>query len=575
MPRQQYTDGYRQAVFTDFSLGLQLRDKADAVKDGEAIDLLNVTFTERGAVRQRDGYVDLSATLPGRVDSMAAHYTTAGLRQLVLGAGVRLDTINETGATVGSLTGLTGGPWTFAQFGDPLRELVYAANGSNPLARWDGAAWSAGSALATVNGTAARALPKAGAITVTAAQAGSTSGTNASNRLVATAFGTQPFAGPGGVESTPSRVYFSNPGQPEIWETDGFLGTAGANYTDKRARNWIDLTPGDGEYITAAVTWRELVFLFKQTKFFVLWGEGTGSEGIPTFQVREVVNSIGLAAPQAVAVGRDGVYFMNRRGVYRTSGGDPVLLSDAISPMWTQDPEVYFRSQPINLTQLNLTRMLWHMERLYLAIPTGTATANDRVLVYDTQHQYWTLYDLPATALASFRSSALPEVHFAYADPLPSRIGHLALGQTTDRGQPIVSRWRSGWGDYGTSQSKTIRETKLWGRGGATISFSADFHRNQNVAVDTHFGPVATSWTYGQLTARGGTYTDLNADYGTYTDLAANLPLESGVDDALVRYAIRGIVFSTQFSNSAHEPDWSVHRIARHLREIRQPSASP
>jgi hypothetical protein len=106
----------------------------------------------------------------------------------------------------------------------------------------------------------------------------------------------------------------------------------------------------------AAVTWRELTFIFKETKFFVLWGEGTGADGTPTFQVREVVNAIGLVSPLAVAVGRDGVYFFNRRGVYRTSGGDPVLLSDIVSPMWTQDPDVYFRSAPINLERLDLVR---------------------------------------------------------------------------------------------------------------------------------------------------------------------------------------------------------------------------
>jgi hypothetical protein len=556
-----YTNGYRQFSFSDFSGGLNLRDKTDTVGDKEAIDLLNVTFAERGAIRQRDGFIDLTpADLPARVDSMAAHYTASGLRQLILGAGTRLNTINELGAVTGSLTGLTGGPWTFAQFGDPLREFVYAANGIDPLARWDGSAFSLGSALATVNGTAARALPKAGAITVTAAQAGSTSGSNASNRLVATGYGTQTNAGPGGTVSTPSRVHFSNPGQPEYWEEDGFLGTAGNNYTDKRARNWIDLTPGDGEYITAAVTWRELVFIFKQTKFFVMWGEGTGTEGIPTFQVREVVNSI---------------YFMNRRGVYRTSGGDPVLLSDVIAPLWTQDPEVYFRSSPINLTQLNLTRMLWHMERLYIAVPTGPATANDRVLVYDTQRQYWSLYDLPATALASFRSSALPEVHFAYAAPLPQRVGHLVIGQATDRGQPIVSRWRSGWGDYGSSQVKTIRETKLWGKGAAIISFSTDFYRDQRIALDTHFGPFGTNWTYDQLTARGGTYADLALRFPTYTALTSKVEQQVAPDATLVRYASRGIVFSTQFSNSASEPAWSVHRVARHLREIREPSVSP
>src|SRR5215510_8753414 len=106
MPPVAYINGYNPFDYKDFSGGLNLRDKSDTVGDKEAIDLLNVTFTDRGAVRQRDGYVDLTtADLTNRVDSMAAHYTTAGARQLMLGAGTRIDVINNLGASVGAFTG--------------------------------------------------------------------------------------------------------------------------------------------------------------------------------------------------------------------------------------------------------------------------------------------------------------------------------------------------------------------------------------------------------------------------------------------------------------------------------------
>jgi hypothetical protein len=75
------------------------------------------------------------------------------------------------------------------------------------------------------------------------------------------------------------------------------------------------------------------------------------------------------------------------------------------------------------------------MERFYLAVPTGASTVNDRVLVYDTQHQWWSLYDVPAAALASFRSEDAPEVHFGYASPLPQRVGRLTLAATDRPGR--------------------------------------------------------------------------------------------------------------------------------------------
>src|SRR3954469_24036423 len=105
---QAYVNGYQPFAFADFYDGLNLRDKADAVGDKEAIDLLNVTFNERGAIRQRDGYADLTtADLTNRVDSLCAFYTSSGTKQLIAGAGSRLEALDIGGGVVASATGLT------------------------------------------------------------------------------------------------------------------------------------------------------------------------------------------------------------------------------------------------------------------------------------------------------------------------------------------------------------------------------------------------------------------------------------------------------------------------------------
>ena len=62
---------YQAIPFGNFSGGLNLKDKADVVQDSQAIDLLNVEFTERGAVKQRDGFLQFTGTaLTNRVDSL-------------------------------------------------------------------------------------------------------------------------------------------------------------------------------------------------------------------------------------------------------------------------------------------------------------------------------------------------------------------------------------------------------------------------------------------------------------------------------------------------------------------------
>jgi len=545
------SNGYRPVMFGSFGGGLNLRDKSDAVKDSEAIDLLNVEFTQTGAIKQRDGYTDLtSSSLTNRVDSLGVFYTASGTRQLLAGCGTRLEALSTAGAVVASKTGLAGGPYTFARFAAPGSEYAYCANGADTIQRWDGATWTSGAAIATVNGTGASAMPKAGAVCVTAAVPGGTSGTNAANRLVATAYGTQTTAGPGGATTTPSRVHFSNPGLPETWETDGTAG---------RGRNFIDLTPGDGEQIMNAVTWRELVFIFKETKFFVYYSEAPASDGTTEFRIREVVSGVGLAAKQAVCVAREGVYFMARNGVYFTNGNEPTLVSDLIAPVWTGDTEVYFQSGTLNFAQIALARMAWHNEQVFVAIPTGTATYNDRVLVHDTQQRWWSVYDWPASALVSFRRSDQPELHFGYGTG-NNRAGRVTRGLTDDNGTAIASRWRSGWFDYKTSLVKTIRETKVWGTDTVVCAFAKDFELAYEHQSTASFGSSSAVW------ANGG------VDQWPGGDLSDVWPAGGQVDVTLVRKAIRGVVFSTQFSNASGVSSWSVHRVVRHLRESRDPS---
>jgi len=567
-----FTNGYRPVAFADFSGGLNLRDKADTVGDREAIDLLNVQFSERGAIRQRDGYsLFTAASLPARSDSLSAFYTTAGLHQLVCGSDNHLDVLDQAGAVVVSKAGLGVGPWSFVRMGTDQGEYLYATNGIDPPQRWDGAAWTVPTAKVDV--TTGLTMPKAGVFCSTGVAPGATATSNAANRMVATCFGTAKTAGPNGFATNPSRVFFSEPGRPEEWQVsniqpDPTKAALGAN--------WLDLTVGDGEQIMGAVAWRELTFIFKETKFFVVWGETSDPvDGTPIFNYREVVNQAGLASRGAVYAGRDGVYFMNRRGIYVTTGSAPTLLSDILTPLWTGELDVYYNGDAINLAQLARVRGLWHMERLYFAVPTGASDHNDRILVYDIPGRWWSVYDCHAAAMASFRPGSRPSMYFADSEGA-NEILFLNHGAVVDqelRGQPgqaITSRWRSSWADYGSPQQKTIRETKIWGNGATIVSFSTDFNRNQRVDRNVLFNVV--SGVYRDLTARGGSYATLFRDYGDYAGLTQNTTTRPVIDDKLVRYALSASLFSTQFTNSPDWPTWNIYRVSRHLREIRDSS---
>jgi hypothetical protein len=230
-------------------------------------------------------------------------------------------------------------------------------------------------------------------------------------------------------------------------------------------------------------------------------------------------------------------------------------------------------SAPINLAALGRVRALWSMERFYLAVPTGSATVNDRVLVYDTQHHWWSLYDVPAAALAAFRSGDRPRCTSATRARCRSASGgSRSPRHRPGRGDHVALALGLGRLRLDAGQDDPRDEAVGHGRGGR---LALDGLLTQPaVSIDTRFTPVGEAWTYAALAVRGGTYADLATDFTNYTGLAANSPRLPVIDDALLRYATRGIVFSTQFSNSPLAPTWSVHRVARHLREIREASVN-
>ena len=502
---------YTPYPLVDFGGGLNLQAKADAVGPGESIDLLNVTFTDRGAVEQRAGYADLNATaLTNAPESLEAFYKTSGTKQILAGCGTRLEAVATDGTTVASATGLTTGIWDFARFGTPNSEVAYAGNGQNLLRKWDGTAWSS---IAN--------SPKAGALAVTPT----------SNRLVTTRFLTT-TGGPSAGTSSPSHVYFSDAGDPE---------TFGAN-------NYVQLTPGDGEQIQAAMRWREYLFVFKESKFFVFAGEGTDSSGNPVFDYRPVDTGVGMVGPRAYCVTEQGIYFANRRGVFLTTGAEPVKVSDPVEPIFLGGSDVYFTGGELAPAQAANLAMGSFEDRVFISY--ATSSANDRTLVYDYEKGWWSLWDFPAVALATFRPSSADELIFAHG----SYIARHNDSYTNDAGTAISSRYRTGFTDFAVPENKAVRQVKLWGSGKCFSAMSADY------AVDP-----------GRLVAHDFT-TAAATEWDTSTWGGGDWSVLRNLNPKIRRSALRGTVFSIGFTNSILDQPWSIHRAEPHIRGIRQPT---
>lgn len=515
---------YESFPLDSFAKGLNLRDKPDAVDPEECIDAMNVVFSDRGAIEQRFGYHQFTpVALPGTALNMEPFYTTTGLHQILVGGDSWVQALNNAGGGVANEVGLTPGPFfDFARFGKPNEEVAYAGNGRVPLLKWNSAAWT--KPTAKVNGEAGKEMPRAGAICADPNN----------NRLVCAGFGTT-TGGPGGAVSSPSHVYFSEPGEPENYEKTSV----------------VQLTPGDGERIQAVVAWREFVFIFKETKFFVFGGNETDKDGNPIFIWRPVDTGIGLSAPRGVCVHTTGVYFVNHQGVYRTGGQEPELVSSMIEPIFHTEESAspFYLGGVLDHTFCDDIVLSAHEDRVYVGF--GSKEANDRALVYDVQFEWWSITDLPVRTLTTFEATAsAPELFFGSG----KQIFKYAANFTEDNEAAIESRWRSGWFDEDSPDVKTIRSSKVWGSGKCFCGLGYDFRleTGQLVQLDFSAGDVdqwdETTWGGGQWAEPRG----LLADYR--------------------RVAVRGAVFSLFFSNNLKGQTWSVHRVSHHLREIKRPS---
>jgi hypothetical protein len=515
---------YQSFPYQGFGRGLNLRDKPDAVDAAEAIDAMNVGFSERGAIVTRGGYVQRVALAEGEeAMGLASMVRTTGSPRILSVVEDRLRAYSTTGSPSGlgdsgSLSTPTV-PFSFARYGTPSSERIYASNGTD-VRYFDGTNFSTpqvriatGSPLPAAD----KAFPKGRYLAVQSTD----------NRLVSTSF-LGATDGPGANPSSPSHVYFSDPGDPETWLT----------------LDYVQLTPGDGEKIQGAVGWRELVFVFKESKFFVFYGNSQNAAGDPIFNYRPVEGGVGLASPFGIATTRNGVYFVGPDGLYRTTGSSAEKVSDAVEPLWTGNTSGYYTGGTISdITSCRLTAV---DDTIYMAF---TSTEGQRVLVHDTDTGWFSLYDLPAKWVHGFGGTL-----WFTTTGLPDDYDLIAEHRRTDpddNGTAIQARWRSGWLDFNSPDIKVVRASKLWGNGRTSIGMSTDFEEDDGSLEDVIF-------------------TDSGND-PQWNEEQWNLSKWSeprGLAPRQRRKAARGTTFSMLIREKA---PWAVHRATHQVRQVRQP----
>jgi hypothetical protein len=254
----------------------------------------------------------------------------------------------------------------------------------------------------------------------------------------------------GNAGNVTGKVAFSDAGTPE---------TFGAN-------NFAQL-PGK---IHALVSWNNQLFAFTAAGLFVFYGNSTDAAGQPEFNYRLVARVDGLlnitASGTTAVAGPDGVYFLTTYGIYKTTGGPPVSISDKLTPLLTGAfIPPYLSGQLASTGGPPSGPIHADSERLYVHVTNGY------FLIYTFANQHWTWWRVGAHALMlpSMMNSD-NQLYPMYASTSTTSILRLDPTATSDNGTSITSYYRSGFSDFGgPGRESYIREFLLDGVG--TVDF--------------------------------------------------------------------------------------------------------
>lgn len=436
--------------------GLNLIDDPLEVGFKGAVDLKNVWF-ESGRIETCPGLLTgASCTRTAR-----RIYDHAGANLLASesdGTNVTLQAFDTAGTSVATTTYASANtnPHGCATIGTPTASRSYLVRTGDTTRRWDGSAWS------TVAG-----IPSG-------------------NCAAPASFGTRLAVGY--ASGNPHRVAFSTiTGTPPVADPETF----GAN-------DYVDLSPGDGQTICQMVSWRGDLYVFKQTKFFVFYGESVDATGNPIFNYRMVdagygVGPTGQTYPGGACAGKDAVYFLARDGVYATVGGPPVCISNAIAPIWPdrEPPSSTLTSIP-NITAYSLNDLSWARGALYLSAAAYVPTTKKVTFVF--RDGKWTYLDIQENATSVSPGNFLDlngSVWFVPANSTNIKILRIFDG-------PSAATWSYKSGRYALAEPgrvAVVPETSIVGTGTVALRLDSDLYSNQNASATLGGSPTpAEGW---------------------------------------------------------------------------------
>ncbi len=228
------------------------------------------------------------------------------------------------------------------------------------------------------------------------------------------------------------HVYWCKPGEPDHWPP----------------QNNIEVCPPSEELLTGFVYGSE-AFVFSRERLYKLFPTLTGQTGqlsyIPTRCLK------GPRARWMTAVGPQGIFFIADDGIYRTTGGEAISITDTTI-------EELFKGRVRNgyapITDRNPTklRLALHENALWFQYPT---TAGDvRILVYDLIFDFWSAHSFARQTATLYSEGPSPASTLLLGGRGDAKV-YVHSG-TEDDGVAITANIRTGALDQGAPRRQKV-----------------------------------------------------------------------------------------------------------------------
>lgn len=196
-------------------------------------------------------------------------------------------------------------------------------------------------------------------------------------------------------------------------------------------------SPKSPSPITAWVVFQDTLVIFtRETKYVV----SIGGTGIDTITIQEAVGTKGAVSQEAVAVDRNGIFFMaDDNQIYRWNGATDALLSTKVEPELN------------SILLKNKVRFHLYRNQLRIYYPKSPSVIIDRMLLFDIEQSQWFM-DTGRSVMGSLEWTLDDNQLVEFS----SRTGQLFFGERgySDLGKPIAFKYYTNYKAYGSGAAK-------------------------------------------------------------------------------------------------------------------------